>query len=143
MRASTTAGIAFGNADVASVHCLSEALGGLYDVPHGLANAILLAPLLRYNRPVVDPRLSALLTVADPEADEALAGADDAARTDAFFEALERLLHEIGIPAFPSLGIPTDGYAQTAAKAEANGSNPSNARTMTAEDYLGLLRALG
>lgn len=143
MRASTTAGIAFGNADVASVHCLSEALGGMFDAPHGLTNAILLAPLLRYNRPAVDPRLAALLAVVDPGADSRLTGADDRARADAFFHALERLLHEIGIPPFTSLGIPEDGYAEAAARAEANGSNPSNARPMQAEDYLGLLRSLG
>ncbi|MFT5690398.1 MAG: alcohol dehydrogenase, partial [Planctomycetota bacterium] len=40
--ASTLAGVSFGNSDVGAVHCLSETLGGLFDVPHGLANAILL-----------------------------------------------------------------------------------------------------
>ena len=35
MTASLLAGMAFGNADVASVHCLAEAIGGLYDTPHG------------------------------------------------------------------------------------------------------------
>ncbi|WP_153733441.1 iron-containing alcohol dehydrogenase, partial [Sporosarcina obsidiansis] len=34
---SLIAGIAFGNADTASVHCVAEAIGGLYDTPHGVA----------------------------------------------------------------------------------------------------------
>ena len=29
------------------MHCLSETIGGLFDVPHGLCNAMLLAPVLR------------------------------------------------------------------------------------------------
>ncbi len=51
MRASTLAGLAFGNADVGAVHCLSETLGGRFDLPHGLANAVLLAPVVRYEPP--------------------------------------------------------------------------------------------
>mmetsp|Transcript_109 Transcript_109/g.365 ORF Transcript_109/g.365 Transcript_109/m.365 type:complete len:442 (-) Transcript_109:111-1436(-) len=42
--ASTMAGLAFSNSDVGGVHCLSESIGGAYDVPHGLANATLLVP---------------------------------------------------------------------------------------------------
>lgn len=38
--ASLMAGIAFGNADTAGVHCISEAIGGKYDTPHGVANAV-------------------------------------------------------------------------------------------------------
>jgi alcohol dehydrogenase len=42
MTASLIAGMAFGNADVAAVHCLAEAIGGLYDTPHGVANSVFL-----------------------------------------------------------------------------------------------------
>ena len=49
MMASLIAGMAFGNADVAAVHCLAEALGGRYDTPHGVANAVLLPAVMRYN----------------------------------------------------------------------------------------------
>lgn len=47
LAASTMAGMAFGNSDVASVHSISEALGGFYDIPHGVANAMMLAPVSR------------------------------------------------------------------------------------------------
>jgi len=39
--------MAFGNADVGAVHCLSETIGARWNTPHGLANAVLLAPVLR------------------------------------------------------------------------------------------------
>ena len=138
-RASTVAGLAFGNADVASVHCLSEALGGLYDVPHGLTNAVLLRPLLAFNRPTVDARLADLaIAIGAAEQD------DDAETTaaDAFLEALDGLLDAIEIPDFAALEIPQSGHAEVARMAEANGSNSSNARTMSAADYHGVLDSL-
>ena len=50
MFASTIAGMAFGNADVAAVHCISEAIGGLYDTPHGIANSVFLPWVFDFNR---------------------------------------------------------------------------------------------
>jgi alcohol dehydrogenase len=49
MLASTLAGLAIGSSDVAGVHCMAEALGGMYDVPHGIANAIFLPIMFEYN----------------------------------------------------------------------------------------------
>ncbi|RMH20656.1 MAG: iron-containing alcohol dehydrogenase [Acidobacteria bacterium] len=139
MLASTLAGIAFGNADVAAVHCLSESLGGLYDVPHGLTNAILLPAAMRYNRPHVDARLAQLLAVVVPAAP---AAGDVAARAEAFLERLEALLAELAVPPFSHLGIPRRDHRRIAELAAANGSNPSNPRPMRAADYRRLLDSL-
>ena len=46
--ASTYAGLAFTRANVGNVHAIAHQLGGLYHTPHGLANAIMLAPVLRF-----------------------------------------------------------------------------------------------
>src|SRR4029077_12630910 len=56
MEASTLAGMAFGNADVGAVHCLSETLGARWDLPHGLVNAQLLAAVLRSPSPAIRER---------------------------------------------------------------------------------------
>ena len=46
---SCLAGMAFANAPVAAVHALAYPLGGRYHVPHGLSNALMLLPILRFN----------------------------------------------------------------------------------------------
>ena len=46
---SLLAGLCFGSADVAAVHCLAEALGSLYDTPHGIANAVFLPYVIQFN----------------------------------------------------------------------------------------------
>ncbi|MEM8657207.1 MAG: iron-containing alcohol dehydrogenase, partial [Pseudomonadota bacterium] len=46
---SMLAGQAFANAPVAAVHALAYPIGGLFHVPHGLSNALILAPVLRFN----------------------------------------------------------------------------------------------
>lgn len=46
---SLLAGMAFANAPVAAVHALAYPIGGHFHVPHGLSNALMLAPVLRFN----------------------------------------------------------------------------------------------
>jgi alcohol dehydrogenase len=133
MRASTLAGMAFGNADVAAVHCLSETLGGRWDVPHGLANAVLLAPVLRHNLPACGAKL-ALLDAALPTG--------HGKGAEAVLAAVETLVRELGIPPFSELGIPREDYPWIADRATRNGSNPSNPRPMIPANYLEILNGL-
>ena len=43
------AGIAFANAGTAAVHAIAMTIGGVYDIPHGVANAMLLPYVMKYN----------------------------------------------------------------------------------------------
>ncbi|MEL7061876.1 MAG: iron-containing alcohol dehydrogenase [Acidobacteriota bacterium] len=135
MRASTLAGLAFGNADVAAVHCLSEAIGGLADTPHGLTNAVLLAPVLRSHRPWIDDRLAQL--------DSAVLGGEPRAsveeRADRFLAALDELLGRLEIPPFAALEVDPGDFNAIAARAVRNGSNRSNPRPMSGASYRALL----
>ena len=65
------AGIAFSNAPVGGVHALAYPLGGLFHLPHGLTNALMLRPVLEHNAeaardlyaelgPILDPSLEPL-----------------------------------------------------------------------------------
>ena len=133
MRASTLAGLAFGNADVAAVHCLSETLGGRYDVPHGLANAVLLAPVTRYNLPACAEKLAGL---------EAALPAGSAAGAESVLQAIEDLVQDLGIPPFRYLNVPPEDYPWIAERAVRNGSNPSNPREMGVAEYLEVLEGM-
>jgi alcohol dehydrogenase len=54
--ASCLAGIAFTHAMVGMVHGIAHALGGVYHIPHGLANALVLPEVMEYNLPACPDR---------------------------------------------------------------------------------------
>ncbi len=56
MLGSLVAGMSFGNSDVGAVHCLSESVGALFDIPHGIANAVLLPFVMEFNLPAAAPK---------------------------------------------------------------------------------------
>lgn len=130
MRASTLAGLAFGNADVAGVHCLSESLGGLYDVPHGLANALLLLPVMRSHANAVTERMTEL---------GVMIGADSGLK---FLSRVEAMSNDLGLPGIESLRIEPTDHELIARMAVENGSNSSNPRQMRVDDYLEVLTSL-
>ena len=61
------AGIAFSNAPVGGVHALAYPLGGLFHLPHGLTNALMLRPVLEHNAEAARELYAELATVLDPE----------------------------------------------------------------------------
>lgn len=64
---SMMAGMAFANAPVGAVHALAYPLGGHFHVPHGLSNALVLAPVLSYNLPSAEPLYAELAGVINPQ----------------------------------------------------------------------------
>jgi alcohol dehydrogenase len=136
--AATLAGMAFGNADVAAVHCLSETIGARWDTPHGLANAVLLAPVLRSHGDSIEPKL-AVLEATLPGGPT---GANDRERAERFLVSVEALVRTLHTPDFADLGIPPADHPWIAKRAAQNGSNASNPRPMGAPEYLALLSGL-
>lgn len=137
LAASLIAGIAFGNSDVGGVHCMAEALGGLYDTPHGVANSMLLPFVFEYNIP------------ADPEKHVVVAERLGAVRGDRSAEEtaregvrlLKKLAETVHIPKMKDLGnVNPDDFLYLAEAATQNVSAPSNPRPATKEDYLRLFR---
>src|SRR5262249_47422960 len=126
------------NADVGAVHCLSETIGARWDTPHGLANAVLLAPVLRSHLPAIAARLASL----EPTLPSGPAGADDAERAERVLGSVEALVRALRTPHFTDLGIPPEDYPWIAKRAAQNGSNASNPRPMGPEEYLALLSGL-
>lgn len=53
------AGVAITASGTTAVHALSYPLGGKYHIPHGVSNAIMLAPVMKFNEPVVREKFAA------------------------------------------------------------------------------------
>lgn len=87
------AGMAFENAPVAAVHALAYPLGGVYHLPHGLSNALVLPEVLRFNRPAAEPLYAELAEVLQ------LGGGSAAARCDALLAWAAGLSPRCGLPA--------------------------------------------
>lgn len=66
LTASYFAGTAIAAAGTTAVHALAYPLGGKYHIPHGVSNAMLLAPVMRFNRPACQDRLAAVCDVISP-----------------------------------------------------------------------------
>lgn len=90
---SNLAGQAFSNAPVAAVHALAYPLGGHYHLPHGLTNALMLGPVLRFNMAAAAPLYAELADHLLGKSD-----ADVATRSAAFVEHMQDLMNRSGAP---------------------------------------------
>jgi len=93
------AGLAFTKAYVGYVHAFSHKVGGMYGVPHGLANAITLPYVLDYLRgdPKVEARLAELATAIGEGAGNG-AAASQAELAERFVARVRELNRTVGIP---------------------------------------------
>ena len=133
----TLAGQAFANAPVAAVHALAYPLGGHYHVPHGLSNALMLAPVLRFNAPVAAPLYAELADVVLGPG-----GGSAQARAEALVSEMRRLCQGSGAPLrLRDVGVTDNSLALLAADAMKQGrllvNNPVE---VTEADALALYR---
>jgi alcohol dehydrogenase class IV len=86
------AGQCFANAPVAAVHALAYPIGGIFHVPHGLSNSLVLPHVLRFNSSAASPLYAELAEIIVPQ----VQGNTDA-RSTALIAAMERFAVEAGI----------------------------------------------
>jgi alcohol dehydrogenase len=86
------AGQAFSNAPVAAVHALAYPIGGIFHVPHGLSNSLVLPHVLRFNMPEATSHYAELASVVAPDA----TGSDEA-RAEALIAAMQQVAKKTGI----------------------------------------------
>ena len=93
LHASFYAGCAFTKSYVGYVHAVAHSLGGQYNVPHGLANAILLPLVLREYGSCIDKKLHRL-AIAAGLADK---NTPDHEAAELFIRAIEKMKERFGI----------------------------------------------
>jgi alcohol dehydrogenase len=127
------AGMAFNNASLGYVHAMAHQLGGFYDLPHGVCNAVLLPHVQTFNSQVAAERLAHVGQAMGLAASEsAQAGAN------ACIEAIKALKDQVGIPrGLADLGakqedIPT--LAENALKDACGITNPIQATQAQIEE---------
>lgn len=86
------AGQSFANAPCAAVHALAYPIGGIFHVPHGLSNSLVLPHVLRFNAPAAAELYAELAEIIAPEAK----GSAEA-RSNALITAMEDLAERTGI----------------------------------------------
>lgn len=128
MNASTFAGIAFAWARLGNVHAMAHPLGGFFDVPHGIANAILLPTVLEYNALADDGRyekIHCLLTGDSVTEFEPLM----------LVEAIKSLNRDLGIPnSLKVVGVTEDRIPEMAVDTMKSGNVLVNPRQSTVKD---------
>ncbi len=92
--ASYYGGAAIAHAGTHLVHAMSYPLGGKYHIPHGVANAILLAPCMRFIRPAAVEKFALVYDLL-PNADLTLAAS---AKSHALVEYLDELVKRLDLP---------------------------------------------
>lgn len=87
------AGQAFANSPVAAVHALAYPIGGIFHVPHGLSNALVLPHVMRFNAGNCGDAYATLATDAFPD----LASVPADQRVNQFIDRLEALSADLGL----------------------------------------------
>ena len=118
------AGMAFNNASLGYVHAMAHQLGGFYDLPHGVCNAVLLPHVQEFNAKVSAERLKKVASIMGIDVDEMTN--EEGAK--ACIEAIKDLSKSIGIPSgLKELGAKEEDFdvlAENALKDACGLTNP-------------------
>jgi 1,3-propanediol dehydrogenase len=134
---SLLAGMAFNNAGLGYVHAMAHQLGGLLDMPHGIANAVLLPHVERYNL-MVNPEKFADIAVALGENIDGLGKMEAAEKA---IDAIVRLSKDVGIPqGLSQLGVKESDIEPMAKLAMQDGNAGTNPRVGKLEDIIQLFK---
>lgn len=125
---SLMAGMAFGSAPVGAVHAMAHTLGGFYDTPHGVANAILLPWVMEFNLIACPERFA---DVAEAMG-EPVNGLSIVEKADKGIAAVKRLSEEVGIPKLSEVGGKETDIPELARLAAQDMSVNANPRTIVA-----------
>ncbi|PKN53137.1 MAG: NAD-dependent alcohol dehydrogenase [Deltaproteobacteria bacterium HGW-Deltaproteobacteria-13] len=136
--ASTMAGIAFNNGQVAMVHALAHTVGGMFKVPHGLANSIFLPHVVRFNADVCGDRYTLIAKAMGLD----MKDINDENSGEAVAAAITALTRKMGVPQkLSEVGVPEDSLAQVAENSLSDGAIVYNPKPVfDAEEVLGVIK---
>lgn len=135
MVGSLFAGIAFSHARLGNVHAMSHPVSAYFDVPHGVANAILLPTVVDFNKDAADPEKYRYIYGCISKD----MGADINFTPDMLATEIRMLNYELGIlPTLSDIGVTSDKFEQMADDAMKSGNIQCNPQFTMKNDILKL-----
>ena len=134
------AGMGFSNVGLGIVHSMAHQLGAVYDTPHGIANAMLLPTVMRFNGedPATAQRFrEILMNIGRPDAEHL----NDQDVINTFVWMISELSKTVGIDTkITDYGAKEEDFEMLAEKAMNDPCKPGNPREVTKEDFIELYR---
>ena len=132
------AGMGFSNVGLGIVHSMAHQLGAVYDTPHGIANAMLLPTVMRFNGEVCANRFREILVnIGRPDAEHL----NDQDVINTFVWMISELSKSVGITkTIRDYGAKEEDFEMLAEKAMNDPCKPGNPREVTKEDFIELYR---
>ena len=131
------AGMGFSNVGLGIVHSMAHSLGAFFDVPHGVANALLLPHVMRFNGQVCPDLFRNMGRTFGLDMDNL----NDQEAVDKVVDAIKNLSIRLHIPqTLRELGIPEEMLPALANQAINDPCTPGNPRNVTVEDLINLYK---
>ncbi len=133
------AGMGFSNVGLGIVHSMAHSLGGFYNTPHGIANAVLLPYVMEYNAPATGDKYRDIAKAMGVPGTEAMSTEEARAAAVA---AVKQLSADVGIPAKMSElpGVQESDLPALAEMSFADVCTGGNPRDTSVEDILGIYK---
>ena len=134
------AGMGFSNVGLGIDHSMAHPLSAVYDIPHGMACAILLAPVLKFNASATGERYR---EVARAMGVDGVDGMDQATYQQAAIAAIQQLADDVGIPRkLSEIGVQEKDLQFLADSAIADACTPGNPRDVTAAQIVDIYKSI-
>lgn len=131
------AGMAFNNASLGYVHAMAHQLGGFYNLPHGVCNAILLPHVQEYNKQIVPNKLKDIAKIFDVNTTEM----SDYEGADAAINAIKALSKEVGIPSgLAEIGAKEEDFDTLSANALKDACGLTNPKQATHDEIKAIFK---
>jgi alcohol dehydrogenase len=132
------AGMAFNNASLGYVHAMAHQLGGFYNLPHGVCNAVLLPHVQEFNTQVAAGRLKDIAAAMGVN----VAGLSDEQGAAACIAAIRQLAKDVGIPAgLRDLQVKEEDFATLATNALNDACGFTNPIQASHEQIMAIFKA--
>ncbi|TGY46139.1 L-threonine dehydrogenase [Clostridium perfringens] len=131
------AGMAFNNASLGYVHAMAHQLGGFYNLPHGVCNAILLPHVQEYNKATSASRLAKIAKIMGGN----IEGLTDEQGVDLCIDMIKSLSQTVGIPeGLGVLGVKESDFETLATNALNDACSLTNPRKGNLEEVIAIFK---